>query len=46
VNGQVVNVFCTVLHRLNATDQEKQEDVRRAGLEFGAMLRRMTVRPK
>jgi len=46
VNGQVVNVFCTVLHRLNATDQEKQEDVRRGGLEFGAMLRRMTVRPK
>jgi hypothetical protein len=23
VNGQVVEVFCTVLHRLNAPDQEK-----------------------
>jgi hypothetical protein len=46
VNGQVVNVFCTVLHRLTATDQETQEDVRRAGLEFGAMLRRLSVRPK
>jgi TonB family protein len=46
VNGQVLDVFCTVLHRVNATDQDKQEDVRRAGIEFGAMLRRMTVRPK
>jgi TonB family protein len=46
VNGQLVDVFCTVLHRANATEQEREEDARRAGLEFGAMLRHMTVRPK
>lgn len=46
INGQVVNVFCTTLHPLNANEQEKQDDVRRAGPEFGAMLRRLTVRPK
>jgi TonB family protein len=46
VNGQIVDVFCSVLHRLNATDQEKEEDVRRTALEFGAMLRRITVRPR
>jgi hypothetical protein len=46
VNGQTVDVFCRVLHRLNATDQEKEEDVRRTSLEFGAMLKRITVRPR
>lgn len=46
VNGQVLNIFCTTLHRVNAADQEKQEDVRRTASEFGAMLRRLTIRPK
>jgi hypothetical protein len=46
LNGQLVDVFCTVLHRANATDHEKAEDVRRGGLEFGAILRRSAVRPK
>ena len=26
--------------------QEKAEDIRRAGIEFGRMLRRITIRPK
>lgn len=46
VNGQIVDVLCSVLHRLNAPDQEKADEVRRAALEFGAILRRINVQPR
>jgi TonB family protein len=46
VNGRVVEVFCSVLHRANASDADKQEDVRRAGLEFGAILRLLSIQPR
>jgi TonB family protein len=41
--GQLVQVFCSVLHAANTTEADKQEEIRRAGLEFGAMLQRMAV---
>jgi TonB family protein len=46
VNERVVNVFCGVLHRASATAADKQEDVRRAGLEFGAVLRLLSIQPR
>ena len=46
VNGRLVDVFCSVLHRANATDSDKEEDIRRAGLEFGGILRRLTIQPR
>jgi hypothetical protein len=33
-------------HAAGRSDAEKREEIRRAGLEFGAMLRRITVAPK
>ena len=41
--GQMIQVFCSVLHAANTSDADKQEEVRRAGLEFGAMVKRMSV---
>jgi TonB family protein len=41
--GQSLSVFCSVLHAAKASDADKQEDIHRAGLEFGAMLRRMSI---
>ncbi len=41
--GQMIQVFCTVLHAANTSEADKQEEIRRAGLEFGAMLKRMSV---
>lgn len=46
VNGRLINVFCSVIHRANATDADKQDEVRRAGLEFGAILRLLTIQPR
>jgi TonB family protein len=44
--GQMIQVFCSVLHAANSSDADKQEEIRRAGLEFGAMLKRMSVRAR
>jgi TonB family protein len=44
--GQGIQVFCSVLHAANTSDADKREEIRRAGLEFGAMLKRMSVRPR
>ncbi len=41
--GQMIQIFCSVLHGANTSDADKQEEIRRAGLEFGAMLKRMSV---
>ena len=41
--GQMIQVFCSVLHAANTSDADKQEEIRRAGLEFGAMLKRISV---
>lgn len=46
VNERLVNVFCSVLHRANATDADRQDEVRRAGLEFGAILRLLTIQAR
>jgi TonB family protein len=45
-NGQSVSVFCSVLHRANSTDVDKQEDLRSAGLDFGAFLQRISIQPR
>ena len=44
--GQSIQVFCSMLHAANTSDADKQEEIRRAGLEFGAMLKRMSVRTR
>ena len=44
--GQMIQVFCTVLHTANTTDTDKQEEIRRAGLEFGAMLKRISIQTR
>jgi len=41
--GQMIQVSCSVLHAANSSEADKQEEIRRAGLEFGAMLKRMSV---
>ena len=41
--GQMIQVFCSLLHAANTSEADKQEEIRRAGLEFGAMLKRMSV---
>jgi TonB family protein len=45
-SGQLISVFCSLLHAAGASDAEKREEIRRAGLEFGAMLKRITIGPK
>ena len=44
--GQSIQVFCTVLHAANTSDTDKQEEIRRAGLEFGAMLKRISMQTR
>jgi TonB family protein len=41
--GQSIQVFCSVLHAANTSDTDKQEEIRRAGLEFGGMLKRFSM---
>jgi TonB family protein len=45
-SGQTISVMCTLLHAAGTSDAEKREEIRRAGLEFGAMLKRITIAPK
>jgi hypothetical protein len=44
--GQSIQVFCSVLHAANTSDTDKQEEIRRAGLEFGAMLKRISIQTR
>jgi TonB family protein len=45
-SGQTILVMCTLLHAAGTSEAEKREEIRRAGLEFGAMLKRITIAPK
>jgi hypothetical protein len=44
--GRTFSVMCTLLHAAGTSADEKREEIRRAGLEFGAMLKRITIAPK
>jgi TonB family protein len=44
--GRTISVMCTLLHATGTSEAEKREEIRRAGLEFGAMLKRITIAPK
>jgi TonB family protein len=44
--GQSIIVFCTVLHRTGLSDADQQEQIRRAGLEFSEILRRITIQSR
>ena len=46
VNGQIIGVFCAVMHRMNSTEADKQLEIRRAGAEFGEMLQRIVIQPR
>jgi TonB family protein len=46
VDSEGVSVFCAVMHRASSTDADKQQEIRRAGLEFGEILRRITIQPR
>jgi TonB family protein len=45
-SGQTISVMCTLLHAAGTSEAEKREEIRRAGLEFAAMLKRITIAPK
>ncbi len=44
--GQSIQVFCSILLAANTSDADKQQEIRHAGPEFGAMLKRMSIRPR
>ena len=44
--GQTISVFCSLLHAAGTSDADKKEEIRRAGLEFGAMLKQISIRPR
>lgn len=44
--GHFVSVTCTMMHAANTTDAAKQEEIRRVGPEFGAMLKRLNIRER
>jgi TonB family protein len=46
VNGQSVGVFCAVMHRANSTEADKQQEIRRAGAEFGEILQKIAIQPR
>ena len=41
--GQSISVFCTVVHRTGLSDADQQEQIRRAGMEFSEILRRISI---
>jgi TonB family protein len=43
--GQSISVFCTVVHRAGLSDADQQEQIRRAGIEFSEILRRISIQP-
>lgn len=44
--GQSISVFCTVVHRAGLSDADQQEQIRRAGLEFSEILRRVSIQTR
>jgi hypothetical protein len=44
--GQSISVFWSVLHAANTSEADKQEEIRRAGLEFGGMLKRISMQTR
>jgi TonB family protein len=44
--GQSISVFCTVVHRAGLSDADQQEQIRRAGLEFSEIFRRISIQPR
>jgi TonB family protein len=41
--GQTISAFCSVIHRADLSEAEKDEEVRRAGIEFGDVLRSIVI---
>lgn len=41
--GQSISVFCTVVHRAGLSDAGQQEQIRRAGLEFSEIFKRISI---
>ena len=41
-----ISVFCTVVHRTGLSDADQQEQIRRAGLEFSEILRRISIQSR
>jgi TonB family protein len=41
--GQSISVFCTVVHRAGLPEADQQEQIRRAGIEFSEILRRISI---
>jgi TonB family protein len=46
VNGQSLGVFCAVLLHANSSEADKQQEIRRAGAEFGQILQRISIQPR
>jgi TonB family protein len=44
--GQSIGVFCTVVHRASLSDADQQGQIRRAGLEFREILRRVSIQTR
>jgi TonB family protein len=44
--GQSISVFCTVIHRAGLSDADQQEQIRRAGVEFSEILKRISIQPR
>jgi hypothetical protein len=44
--GQTISVFCSLLHAAATSDADKREEIRRVGLEFGAMLKQISIEPR
>lgn len=44
--GQTISVFCSLLHAAATSDADKKEEIRRAGLEFGGMLRQISIQSR
>jgi TonB family protein len=42
--GQSIQVFCSMMHAANTSEADKQEEIRRAGREFGTILKRISIR--
>jgi hypothetical protein len=44
--GQTISVFCSLLHAAGTSDADKKEEIRRAGLEFGAIVKQISIQPR
>jgi TonB family protein len=44
--GQSISVFCTVVHRAGLSDADQEEQIRRAGVEFAGILRRISIQTR